>query len=30
VVFLLREPDESGVVNPAAEGAVRDYARMFD
>ena len=30
VVFLLLEPDENGVVNPAAEAAVRDYARMFE
>lgn len=30
VVFLLLEPDENGVVNPVAEGAVTDYARMFE
>ena len=30
VVFLLLEPDENGVVEPRAEQAVRDYARMFE
>jgi hypothetical protein len=30
VVFMLLEPDENGVANPAAEGAVKDYARMFE
>ena len=30
VVFMLLEPDENGAVNPAAEGAVKDYARMFE
>jgi len=30
VVFLLLEPDENGNVEPAAEQAVKDYARMFE
>ena len=30
VVFLLLEPDGNGNVEPHAEGAVKDYARMFE
>lgn len=30
VVFSLLEPDENGTVEPAAEYAVKDYARMFE
>ena len=30
VVFLLLEPDENGNVEPRAEDAVKDYARMFE
>jgi len=30
VVFMLLEPDENGVASPEAEGAVKDYARMFE
>ena len=30
VVFMLLEPDENGAVQPRAEEAVKDYARMFE
>ena len=30
VVFLLLEPDENGKVEPRAEEAVKDYARLFE
>jgi hypothetical protein len=30
VVFMLLEPDENGSVEPHAEAAVKDYARMFE
>ena len=30
VVFMLLEPDENGTVEPRAEEAVKDYARMFE
>ncbi len=30
VVFMLLEPDENGTVEPHAEAAVKDYARMFE